>query len=160
MTEKFRMLHAASLPLQKWGIVEIVEPEPKTITPKIIALTIEEDGDLTFLNTESSKAFLEVGTAKTRRASHVEPVNVVYRVLFHVLRFFGDKNKMAEWTRHWPVLWRVNTKPVGGPILTWAHVYPDAGWVYPSGQGTAIWCDRQSAINAEIKFLNEWFVSR
>jgi hypothetical protein len=160
MTEKFRMLHAASLPLQKWGIVEIVEPEPKTITPtitpKIIALTIEEDGDLTFLNTESSKAFLEVGTAKTRRASHVEPVNVVYRVLFHALRFFGDKNKMAEWTRHWPVLWRVNTKPVGGPILTWAHVYPK----WPEYKAVATWRNRQEAIEAEIKFLNNWFVSR
>lgn len=127
---------------------------------RIISVTIEESGDLTYLGTDSAKAFTEIGETTTRRASHVEPVDFWFRILFHTLRFFGDKNRIAEWTRHWRCLWRVNTKPVGGPILAWKHVYPDAGWKYPAGEGIAFWADRREAIEAEIKFLNNWFAVR
>jgi len=121
---------------------------------KVVSVVIE-NGTLTFLATDSADIFLEQGKTITRRASHVEPATIWLRPLFHFLRLFGNKNKIAEWTRHWPYLWRVNTRPVGGPILTWADI--------PSGDGLvgvpdiALWRNRQDAIDAEIKFLNEWF---
>jgi hypothetical protein len=56
--------------------------------------------------------------ARTARASHVEPDNILLRVIFHLLRqWLGDKGHMSEFTRSWKCLWRVNMKPVGGPIL-------------------------------------------
>lgn len=138
-----------------WCILRTLGGEMKTFT-----MTIEETGDLTFLDTDSAEAFLDIGETTKRRASHVEPAVWGYRVVFHVLRFFGDKNRLAEWTRHWPVLWRVNTKPVGGPIMKLKHAYPQAPWVFPAGEGIAVWGNRQDAIEAEIKFLNEWFANR
>lgn len=127
----------------------------------IVTMTIEEDGSATFLATDSATAFLECGDVKTRRASHVEPVSFWLRVVFHVLRtFWGRKTQVAEWTRNWNCLWRVNTAPVGGPILRWHDVFPEAPWKYPAGDGVAVWCNRQEAIEAEIKFLDEWFAVR
>lgn len=122
---------------------------------KILAVTIEEDGNLTFLATDAADAFLECGEVVTRRASHVEPASAVWRVFFHILRWFGDKNRIAEWTRTWKCLWRVNTKPVGGPILRWTDLGDGA-----EDHEIAVWENRQQAIDAEIRFLNDWFVER
>lgn len=124
----------------------------------IITMTIEANGDAVLLATPGSEAFLDCGEVKTRRASHVEPANLVYRVAFHVLRWFGDKNQIAEWTRHWPIVWRVNTEPVGGWVLRWSDIEDELG---PNGEdGVALWLDRQEAIEAEIKFLNNYFLVR
>lgn len=125
---------------------------------KIVTMTIEENGDATMLATGGSEVFTEIGETKTQRASHVEPASFVYRVIFHILRWFGDKNQIAEWTRHWPVRWRVNTSPVGGPILHYSHLEDDYG---PRGEdGIATWWDRQEAIDAEVEFLNKYFAER
>ena len=114
---------------------------PKT-QRNVVTVTIE-DGDLVFLATDSADIFLEQGETVTRRASHVEPDNFAYRVAFTVLRsLVSDKSRIAAWTRLWPCLWRVNTAPVGGPILTERFT------------------DRQKAIDAEIIFLNNWFLER
>lgn len=124
---------------------------------KVVTVTIEENGDMTFLDTDAERVFLELGTAVTRRASHVEPVSVPLRLLFYILRWFGDKNRIADWTRNWRCGWRVNTAPVGGPILRWSHIRPDAEW----GLGDVyVWYNRQEAIDAEIKFLNDFFIER
>lgn len=108
----------------------------------IVTVIIDENGDLMGLNTPGSEVFFDPESTVTRRASHVEPDSLVLRVLFHLLRRLGDKNQIAEWTRHWPCLWRVNTKPVGGPIL-------DKRWYH-----------RQDAIDAEVVFLNNFFLER
>lgn len=131
---------------------------------KIQAVTIDEHGNLTFLATDANDIFLELGETKTQRASHVEPNAVALRVVFHLLRLFGDKNAVAEWTRHWRCLWRVNTAPVGGPVLKWKHVWQHdtSQWIKGLSQydRVALWRVRQSAIDAEIKFLNNWFLVR
>lgn len=103
--------------------------------PKIITCFIDDEG-VTFLMDESIKLF--EGEGEVRRASHVEPDSFVFRIAFHALRHvFGDKGRMSEFTRSWPCLWRVDTSPVGGPILPTRYR------------------NRQEAIEAEIEFLND-----
>jgi hypothetical protein len=138
--------------------IEDIMDKPFPPTPyKVVTLTIEEDGTQTFLKTDSADIFLEQGEVVTRRASHVEPYNFWLRLMFTVLRFiFPDTGRVAAWTRTWACRWRVNTSPVGGPILTWADV-----WGMDSGYGSldrvACFAVRQNAIAAEVKFLNNYF---
>jgi hypothetical protein len=122
---------------------------------KTVVITIEENGDSVFLATDSADVFLEAGETITRRASHVEPVNLFLRVAFHFLRLFGNKNQIAAWTRGWPCLWRINTKPVGGPVLTWNDID-----ICPWSRVIATFRNRQAAIDAEVQFLNRWFAER
>jgi hypothetical protein len=128
---------------------------PKT-QRDVITVTIDEDGDLIFLQTDSADIFMELGKTITKRASHVEPATFWARVAFHILRaLVTDDSDVAAWTREWKCAWRINTKPVGGPILTWADLW---GSVAPST--TATFADRQNAIDAEIEFLNTFFLER
>lgn len=120
-------------------------PEIKAFqkTPeKIVTVTIEDDGSLLFLKTDSADIFLELGDVVTRRASHVEPLHLGYRVVFHILRMFGDDTKIAQWTRDWPVVWRVNLAPIGGEVL------PE------------VFLDRKKAIDYEVKHVNRWLAER
>jgi hypothetical protein len=126
---------------------------------KIFAVTYDEHGNLEYIKTEGDDALLELGEVVTRRASHVEPVNIILRVLFHILRtVVSDKSAAAAWTRVWPCLWRVNTAPVGGPVLRLKHLPPDDAF-FVNSEDIAVWRNRQDAIDAEIKFLNEWFLT-
>ncbi len=131
---------------------------------KVLTVTIDEDGDLIYLKTSEHDIFAEMGEVITQRASHVEPDTFWLRVAFRFLRLFGDKTRVAEWTRGWDCLWRVNTAPVGGPILTWGDVWEAKGdcqdWMrlMPMYTAKALWSNRQSAIDAEIIFLNSWFL--
>jgi hypothetical protein len=136
---------------------------------KIVTVTIEDDGNAVFLATDSADVFLEMGTVITRRASHVEPAPRYERWLFTILRFlFSDTSKVAAWTRTWNTLWRVNTRPVGGPILTWGHIWDAKGhpatvpWIRGLSQYNLVACfaKRQDAIDAEVRFLNTWFAER
>ena len=121
---------------------------PKT-ERKVVTMTIEESGNAVFLATDSADIFLEMGTVVTRRASHVEPATFWARQAFRVLRtLFSDTSAIAAWTRTWHCFWRVNTKPVGGPILRNQYGNIAAWWL------------RQDAIDAEVKFLNSWFAER
>ncbi|PWT76232.1 MAG: hypothetical protein C5B59_07110 [Bacteroidetes bacterium] len=108
---------------------------------KVITVTIDEEGDQVFLKGHGADVFKEIGETKTQRASHVEPDNAVLRLVFHAVRsLVSDASRIAAWTRTWRCLWRVNTKPT-------------AGYILPQR-----WRNRQEAINAEISFLNNWFV--
>jgi hypothetical protein len=127
---------------------------------KVLTVTIDEDGDLIYLKTSEHDIFAEMGEVVTRRASHVEPDTFWLRVAFHILRtVVSDKSRIAEWTRGWSCPWRVNTAPVGGPVLTWADVAPSpcAPWM---DKQTFTTHNRQEAIDAEIKFLNQFFLER
>lgn len=105
-----------------------------------VTVHIAEDGTIRFLVNEDSKPFL-TEDAVVRRASHVEPVQVILRLLFHGLRFtFGEKGRMSNFTRLWPCEWRINLAPTNGPIL------PET------------YRDRQQAIEAEVRYLNENFL--
>lgn len=140
-----------------------MKPFPKT-PKKIVTVTIEEDGTMTYLATDSADIFMDCGETITRRASHVEPYTFWPRVAFHILRrFVTDKSRIAAWTRTWTCLWRVNTAPVGGPILKLKHLPSDCGLDMKNtvwGNDIATWSNRQDAIDAEIKFLNTWFAER
>jgi len=98
-------------------------------------------GDAVYLVTEAA-ATLDLG-AQPKRASHVIPRNFALRGLFFLLRYWlGDKGRMSDFTRSWKCAWIVDTRPVGGPILP------------------TIYYDRKQAINAEVVFLNLWFIER
>jgi hypothetical protein len=84
--------------------------------------------------------FLSIGEITTKRGSHVVPDKFWLRLAFRIIRFcVRDTSRLAAWTRTWGCLWRVDTSPVGGPIL------PDR------------YISRENAIAAEIKFLNQFF---
>lgn len=102
-----------------------------------VTISINDDGSVHFLDTNAATCFKTLGSAVLKRASHVEPNQLLLRAVFHTLRYmFGDKGWMATFTRYWPCAWRVNVSPLNGPILP----------------GT--WRDRQQAIDAEVTWLN------
>jgi len=107
-----------------------------------MTFTIDENGDIIALASPGADVILKaMGEVQTQRASHVEPDAFALRIAFHIIRSLtSDDTAVAEWTRHWRCLWRVNTSPVGGPILA------------------ARWTDREQAIAAEIEFLNNFFL--
>jgi hypothetical protein len=109
------------------------------VSNEVTFIVDDNTGDAVYLVTEAA-ASLQLG-ASPQRASHVEPVNPILRLFFHLLRqWLGDKGRMSEYTRSWPCLWRVNMKPVGGPILS------------------TVYYDRKQAINAEVIALNKFFI--
>jgi hypothetical protein len=121
---------------------------------KEITITMDtETGNFVTLD----KSFNVLGTVTTKRASHVEPARFWLRMAFTVIRALAyEHGKIAAWTRRWPCLWRVNTSPVGGPILQLKHIWPDVAW--PVEDNIAEYANRQDAIAAEIQFLNEFFL--
>ena len=55
--------------------------------------------------------------AQIERISHIEPTKWLLRWLFHRIRgCFGDRGRMAAWTRRWCCRWRVNFAPTGGDL--------------------------------------------
>lgn len=47
------------------------------------------------------------GSKTKQRASHVEPVQPVLRLCFHLLRWLvKDDSELAAWTRRWRCRWR------------------------------------------------------
>ena len=99
---------------------DFCEMKPFAKTPqKIVTVTIEESGNAVFLATDSADIFLEMGTILTRRASHVLPSKFWKRQAFRILRTLTpDTGRVAAWTRTWKGPWLVDTKPVGGVVLT------------------------------------------
>lgn len=102
-----------------------------------VQITVDDDGNLVFI-TDDHVDLHHLGTVKTKRASHVEPDGYILRWLFHLLRNrCGDNSKVANWTRTWKCLWRVNMKPSNGPVL--------------SGR----WLNRAAALKVERQWLLE-----
>ena len=78
-----------------------MKPFPKT-ERKVVTVTIDESGDLVFLNSPEHDVFLELGETLTARASHVEPYALLPRLLFTAIRYFvHDDSRLANWTRDW-----------------------------------------------------------
>lgn len=85
-------------------------------TPKEVVVRILPDGTVQHL--DHAGIDIPLGPASYRRASHVEPCNRILRWAFHLLRDnFGEKGRVAAFTRKWPCRWRVDLRPSGGPIL-------------------------------------------
>ena len=117
-----------------------MKPFPKT-ERRVVTVTIDESGDLVFLNSPEHDIFLELGETVTRRASHVVPASFWSRLAFNAIRYFvHDDSASAEWCRTWRGPWMVDTTPTAGVVL----------------EGR--WMIRQDAIDAEIAFLNRWFL--
>lgn len=107
-----------------------------------VTMTIDESGDFTMLDTKGSEVFHGMGTVTTRRASHVLPSGIVKRQAFRLLRtFFGDAGKVSDWTRGWSGEWIVDTTPTAGVVLDRQYR------------------SRQDAIDAEVEFLNNFFLT-
>lgn len=101
-------------------------------------LVVNDKGELSFIQSAEISFLQDLGKSSVRRASHVEPDSYLLRVFFHYLRRkFGENGRVADWTRNWKCLWRVNMKPSNGPILS------------------ERWVNRQSALNAEVAWLTE-----
>ncbi len=99
-----------------------------------------ETGDYMFLVSDETRPFLD-SSSNVKRASHVEPVNILMRVAFKTLRkVFGEYGKVSDFTRMWPCRWRVNLSPVGGPVVP------------------VDFASRDSAIEFEIDWLNHNFL--
>ena len=108
---------------------------------QIITTTITADGNQIFLDTRGSVTFCEVGESTVQRASQVEPDSLPLRLAFRAIRAcVRDTSKVAQWTRTWSCWWRIDTRPVGGPVLIGRYR------------------DRNRAIEAEICFLNKFFL--
>jgi hypothetical protein len=108
---------------------------------QVLTVTIDEEGNLVYLKTSEHDIFAELGEVVTARASHVLPTNWGYRQVFRLLRtFFGERGRVADWTRQWQTEWLVDTRPTAGVILLQRFK------------------NRQEAIEAEVAFLNEWFL--
>ena len=125
-----------------------------------ITITIDGSGDLKFLETAMAEPFKILGTTETKRASHVEPAPFLDRLAFSLIRWLvPDDSRIAEWTRNWNTLWRVNLKPIGGPILKFGHMYPRIHLTHEQANRVYCWGGRDAAIAAEIKAVNEFFGS-
>ena len=119
-----------------------MKPFPKT-ERKVVTVTIDESGDMVFLNSPEHDIFLELGETVTRRASHITPRAFWSKLAFNALRMLvSDNSKIAAWTRTWSGPWQIDMRAVGGPVV--------------NGE----WTTRQEAIDYEVGFLYAWFLRR
>lgn len=102
-----------------------------------ITLFVESGSVYGLYTPDTAPLFSKLGTVTVKRASHVEPVLLPFRLLFHSLRkIFGEQGTIADITRKFPGSWRINMSPTGGPIL------PEH------------YRNRSQAIAAEIEYFN------
>lgn len=80
--------------------------------------TIPLSGPMTTLNTDLI-SLPELGAVTRTRVSHIRPVHRLKRRAFIALRIFGDKGRIAAWTRTWRGPWHVEI--IGSP-LTFTHL--------------------------------------
>lgn len=107
-----------------------------------VTLFIDGGSVVGLYDSTTQPLFAELGKVTVRRASNVEPVSRLLRLLFHLLRVFGDSGKLADLSRKLPGSWRINMTPVGGPVL--AEHYSN----------------RAQAIAAEVAWFNDNGVSK
>lgn len=104
-----------------------------------VEIIFAEDGTIKFMDDGTTSKLFE--NAEVKRVSHVEPVNIVLRKAFHVLRTaFGEYGWMATFTRSWRCVWRVNLSPIGHGILYTTYT------------------NRADAIAAEIEYVNAHYL--
>lgn len=98
-------------------------------------IKVSERGSLTCVHHAGELDQFRLGRNSTLRASHVEPVNPVLRLLFHCIRQRCEEDSTwAARTRRWRCRWRVNV--IDGPTF-------------------GNFRDRDAAIAAEVQWLRE-----
>ncbi len=71
---------------------------------------LRPDGSHVILSSEAIPGAVMV------RQGRILPANPILRFVFNKLRkWFGDKGRVAEWTRHWRCWWDVHI--IDGPVL-------------------------------------------
>lgn len=70
-------------------------------------MLVREDGSIQTLG-DPPPEIASLGTVKRKRISHIRPVQQPKRAAFIALRWlFGDRGKVAAWTRTWQCRWEV-----------------------------------------------------
>lgn len=80
-------------------------------------ITIRRDGTLEWLGDLPLKL---PGRKFTKRYSEIVPVRLDLFILFRLLRFlFGERGKVATYTRQWHCLWRMKILSTGYTETSW-----------------------------------------
>lgn len=78
-------------------------------------LFLGTDGKIRYLDDGRSRFEGEKASEDSRRVSHIVPVSWFLWLAFRLLRFaFGDKGRVAAWTRSWGCHWLLDLTPSGG----------------------------------------------
>lgn len=79
-------------------------------------VTIDDDGQIRYLDKDELRGLEQLGEVTKRRASHVHPTSLLLRFAFYLLRdVFGENGKVGNWTRKWKCLWDIDLTISGGP---------------------------------------------
>lgn len=104
-----------------------------------LELLILPSGECRYLQTPASRTLFGQRQKCVCRLSHVEPVALLPRLAFRLLRAMtSEYGRAAAWTRRWPCCWQVNFAPIGGPTFR----VDAAGNPFPC---------RQAAIDFEVQ---------
>jgi hypothetical protein len=81
-----------------------------------------------------------LGTVQRKRISHIRPVDQPKRALFILLRrLFGDRGRVAAWTRTWEGPWEVQ-------------------FIHQPEWRCAVFFDRNNAVDWELTMAEELFI--
>ncbi len=82
-------------------------------------LLIKRDGSIAWLGDLPMKL---PGRKFTKRFSEITPVRIDLFILFRLLRFtFGERGKVAAWTRTWLCEWRMKILSTGYTEKSWSR---------------------------------------
>ena len=92
------------------------QPEPAA-GPPVTVLFVDKTGQVSCLDGQPERIDLTtLGRQCRQRASHVEPVNRVLRMVFRMIRLLaGGNEQLVNSTRIWCCRWRARI--IGGPVL-------------------------------------------
>jgi len=99
-----------------------------------VMIKITENGRVVGIShfSEDLEGVTEVVSEKVRRGSFIYPKNIFLRMLFRLLKCFGNRSKIVDWARRWKCDWIVYVPGVG--VL-------------------GVYRDREEAIRREVSFL-------
>lgn len=108
----------------------------------MVTIEINQHGDAEAINGPDAQLLTkDLGRAALVRVSVVEPVDLLRRLAFRIIRrLVSDQSTLAAWTRTWRGPWRsrllVGSRPILGPYEI-----------------------RSEAIAAEVRWLEQWRAS-
>ncbi len=80
-------------------------------------IILRPDGTIEFIGDFPVEEF-DLGAVTRKRASHILPVHPLKRLAFRLLRLaFGERGRIATWTRHWHGPWQVILLPDGPTFI-------------------------------------------